>query len=99
MITILCILTSILVLAFLLSPFFIGPGGKMFAHSSLASEESLVQIQKSLLANYLKCEELFEKNALRKREWEQRQTFLTNRYLDITRRLDVIRFQKEQKHV
>ena len=98
MISILCILSSILVFALVLSPFLIGPGGKMFAHSSLSNEESLLQVQKTVLANYLKCEQLFEKNYLSKREWEQRQSFLTNRYLDTTRRLDAMRFQKEQNH-
>lgn len=94
MTTLLCILTSVLIFAFLLSPFVLGAGGKMLAHSSLSSEDSLKQMQKQVLQNYVKCEELFEKNLLNKREWEQRQNFLTNRYLDATRRLDALHFQK-----
>src|SRR5438477_78777 len=72
----------------------VGKGGSLFAHSALASEESLVQMQNSLLTNYLKCEEQFSNEQIRQREWEQRQNFLTNRYLDVTRRLDALRFQK-----
>ena len=91
---ILCIMTSLIVLGFLLAPFFLGEGGRMVAHSALSTEQSLENLQENLLANYLKCEELFEKKQLSKREWEQRQIFLTNRYLDSTRRLDAMRFQK-----
>jgi len=99
MIFILCVLTSLFVLSFLFIPFFVGPGGQLSANASLESEESLEGMQKSLLEHYVKNERLFANSQLRKREWEQRQSFLTNRYVDITRRLDWIRFQKGQKHV
>jgi hypothetical protein len=88
-------LTSVLVILFLLSPFFLGPGGKLWAYSSVISEQSLIALQKKLLENYVKHEKLFEKQQLQKREWEQRQLFLCNRYLDVTRRLDAVRFQGE----
>jgi hypothetical protein len=96
MLIILCILTSILVFSFIFGPFFFGRGGSLFAHSALASEESLALMQASLLTNYLKCEEQFEKEQIRQREWEQRQNFLTNRYLDVTRRLDTLRLEKKE---
>ncbi len=94
MILILCLLTSLLVIVFILAPFALGAGGQLNANASLASEESLVKMQRSVLENYLRNEQLFANDQLRKREWEQRQSFLTNRYLDISRRLDRIRFEK-----
>ncbi len=95
MIMVLCILTSLLVFFFLLMPFFVGSGGPLSPHSSLGSPESLEFMRKRLLDNYLKCEELFMNQQLTKREWEQRQIFLTNRYVDLTRRLDALSFQKK----
>ena len=93
---ILCLMTSLLVILLILAPFLMGAGGQLSAHASVSNEESLTTMQKSLLNHYLKNEELFASAQLRKREWEQRQSFLTNRYLDVSRRLDGIRFQKGQ---
>ena len=90
----LCLLSSALVLGFLMLPFFVGPGGKLFAHSALNSAPSLEHMKQGLLSNYIKGEDLFQQHKISKREWEQRQQFLTNRYLEASRRLDYIRFQK-----
>lgn len=99
MIYILCILTSFFAIACILLPFFIGAGGKLSPHSAILSEEALEALQENLLKHYLKYEDLFIKGQLRKREWEQRQLFLGNRYIDATRRLDAVRFQKGNKNV
>lgn len=94
MIYLLCFFTSLLCVLFILIPFFIGPGGKLWAYSAVISEEHLVLLQKKLLENYLKYEKLYKNQQILKKEWEQRQLFLSNRYLDVTRRLDVMRFNR-----
>lgn len=96
MTVILCLLTSLLALAFLFIPFFIGPGGALSPHSAFINEDALQNVRKSLLAQYVKCEDLFTSGQISKREWEQRQLFLRNRFLDASRRLDRIRFQQKE---
>ena len=96
MILILCALTSLLLTVFLLSPFLLGPGGSLLPSSTIDSEEILEGMKKNILLSYLKYETLFNQKLLNKKEWDQRQNFLTNRYLDVTRRLDWLRFQRKK---
>lgn len=90
MIFILCILTSIIMITFVLLPLFLGSKEALSAHASDMGKKELEKVQKTLLEDYLKFEDLYKRNEIYKREWSQRQNFLLSRYVDITRRLDKI---------
>lgn len=98
MILILCALTSIICLLFLLGPFIVGPGDRLGPSSVVIDPNKIVEMKKTLLQHYLKSEELYTQKKISRREWLQRETFLKNRYLDLVRRLDWIQTQKEPRH-
>ncbi len=98
MILILCALTSLICILFLLSPFVLGAGDRLSPSSVVIDPSKIEEMKKTLLQHYLKSEELFAQNKISKREWLQRQSFLKNRYLDLVRRFDWIRAQKEPRH-
>ncbi len=79
------------VLLIVLSPFWVGAGGSLQAASTESSPERLQQVKSALLRRYLVEEKAAAAGQLTTREWQARQQFLTNRYLDAARRLDYVR--------
>ena len=97
MIEILCLLTSILVVIFILSPFVLGRDESPLVPSSLLVDQaSMLKVKEDILNKYLLNDQLYKDEKLYKREWEQRQQFLINRYIDIARRLDVLQIDRTQ---
>jgi hypothetical protein len=84
-------ITSVAALLIILSPFFLGSGGTLQAASSINSPNKLEAIKKSILLRYIEDERAFDEKRLTRLAWEQRKQFLTNRYIDSSRRLDYIR--------
>ncbi|MFW7380953.1 MAG: hypothetical protein ACOH5I_19210 [Oligoflexus sp.] len=87
----LAILTAVLVVAILFTPFVWGEGGHLQAASSVNSLEKLEAMRTAILKRYLEDETAFEKNRLGQVMWQQRRQYLVNRYVDATRRLDYLR--------
>ena len=82
---------SLLTLAAVLSPFFIGKGGQLAAAASVNSPERLEAIKRTILERYIEDEKAYEEKRLSRLAWEQRRLYLSNRYIDTARRLDFIR--------
>jgi hypothetical protein len=81
---------GILLIAVLLAPFWFGHGGLLQAGSSINSPSDLQALKDALLKRYLEDEKAFKAGHLSATSWEQRQSFLTNRYIDAARRLDFL---------
>ena len=91
MIVLLCILTSLMLLAVLISPFFLGSGGILSYTSTIRDIAKLKVVKTSILKEYLLEEARAKHSEISKRVWLQRQNFLFNRYADIARQMDSVR--------
>ncbi len=86
----LAVFIGIILIAVLLAPFWFGPGGLLQAGSSINSATELGALKEALLKRYVDDEKAFKAGHLSATSWEQRQSFLTNRYIDAARRLDFL---------
>lgn len=82
------ILITLSWIIFILSPFWLGEGGQLIDHPKLKDQSQLRQMQSLLLRKYYEEERGFRDGFLSKREWNNRQEYLLDKYIDITRRLD-----------
>lgn len=85
---------SIVSVLIVLSPFFWGTGGIL---AEAATQDDPIQLEKGKLAiakRWVKDELLFASGELSSREWDMRKELLTNRFIDMARRLDFIRGAK-----
>lgn len=73
-----------------LAPFFIGKGGLLAPGSQINAPERLTSMQEAILARYLDDEAAVARGDLSAGEWKKRQSFLVNRYIDVSRRLDFV---------
>jgi hypothetical protein len=84
------IVWSIILILILISPFFVGRGGVLQESSSINSVERLESLRHALLKRFLQDEGSFKRGELSARSWEKRRSYLTNRYVDVTRRSDYL---------
>lgn len=91
MIVVLCLLTSIMVVAILLSPLVIGKGGFLTFTSTIHDELSLNRLKASVLTQFLHEESRASEGKLSQWAWRQRQSFLFHRYVDIVRQIDRVK--------
>ncbi len=75
---------------FILSPFIFAKGGHLQAAASINSPERLEAIKLSILKRFIEDERAFTEKRLTKMAWDQRKSYLTNRYIDAARRLDFL---------
>lgn len=81
---------SIVTVLLILSPFVLSKGGQLRAAASINSPEKLEAIKRSILNRYLEEERAYEEKRILKLAWDQRKSYLTNRYIDAARRLDFL---------
>lgn len=87
---------SLLAALVILLPFFVGKGGQLQAAASINSPEKLEAIKNSILKRYLEDEKAFDEKRLPKLAWEQRKSYLSNRYIDAARRHDYLKTLVEE---
>lgn len=85
------VVIGVLLIAVLLAPFFSGQGGLLAIGATINSPERLESLKTALLQRYLEDEAAHAAGHLSKIAWEKRKAFLTNRYVDASRRLDFLR--------
>lgn len=90
------LVVTILLILILLAPFFLGSGGLLQEANSINSVERLEALRQALLVRYLQDEESFKEGNLSERAWKKRQEYLTNRYIDVTRRSDFLTRMKQE---
>ena len=74
----------------ILSPFWIGSGGRLQASASINSIEQLAAVKLSILKRFIEDERAFKEQRISKMAWDQRRQFLSNRYIDSARRSDYL---------
>jgi hypothetical protein len=87
---ILSILTGIVVIAVIVTPFFFGRGGLLAAAATQSSPEKLKVLQEAVVERYLRDQQAFQAKEIGERAWRDRKKFLLNRYVDAARRLDYL---------
>lgn len=95
MIFVAAILATVVVIL-LLTPFWFGPGGALQDSESVNSIERVERIRAAILKRYLDEEASVATGSISAREWKNRQQYLTNRYIDATRRLEYLQFMASQ---
>ena len=88
MISLLCLLTSLLLVIVLISPFFLGSGGMLSYTSTIRDLGKLQREKSSILREFLRDEACANKGEISDRVWMKRQSFLFHRYADIARQID-----------
>jgi hypothetical protein len=92
MILALALITGLIATVLVLLPFVVGPGGQLAAASFEVSSEKLQEQKKAIIERFLKEESSFKNGFISRRTWAARQQFLTNKYLDASRRLDFLEY-------
>ena len=90
----LAIAIVLILLASLLLPFFVGPGGFLAEASFKQDPESIENLQQAILERYLADETAFKEELISQSAWDKRREFLVNRYIDNGRRLDFLKSAK-----
>jgi hypothetical protein len=85
------IIVASLVSIVVLLPFVVGPGGSLASAQSLNSIPQLESVRKAIIARYIVDEKAFHEQEINKYMWQQRRMLLVNRYVDASRRLDLLR--------
>ena len=87
----------VLAMVVVLTPFFIGAGGWLQDAAVGDSLERLLLRRKAILKRWIDEEAQHQTGMLTDREWSLRQIYLTNRYVDVTRRMDWLSTEQSQK--
>ena len=84
---IMCSILILVILMAVLSPFFTGAGGLLQDASVSDGVDELELRRAALLKRWLRDEAAFKSGEITKTEWSQRRSYLTARYVDVSRRL------------
>jgi hypothetical protein len=98
MILSIALLTGLIATVVVLLPFFFGRGGQLAAASFEVSSERLQEQKNVIIDRFLKEETSFKNGFISRRAWAARQQFLTNKYIDASRRLDFLDHCKQSEH-
>ncbi len=97
MLFVLSIVTGIVVLLVLILPFVVGRGGTLQESYSVNSIDRLEKTREAILKRYIEDEKAHQERIIGASVWKQRQQYLTNRYVDASRRLDFLRHIQQQE--
>lgn len=90
------VLTALLLLICICSPFWLGLGGKLESAAAFDDLDKLEIAVGRVLDRYLAEEKAQRENDLSLSEWNQRKLFLTNRYIDLKRRHDYLASHRDK---
>jgi hypothetical protein len=90
-----CIILSLFMVVLILSPFFMLPPFRLELGSQITDLDEIQTLQNKIVAQYLIDESLFQKQKITSSEWMHRKNFLTNRFLDLSRREDVLNYNAQ----
>lgn len=88
----LCLAISVVTIAVVAIPLWFFPAEKLEAGATENSAEKLERVKKAILRRYIEEEDLHAGSGVAAVVWEQRKSFLINRYLDAARRLDYLAY-------
>lgn len=93
----LCLITSLFFITILSLPLFSKSKNKIPWTFITNNKESLVNLKNDILNQYKKDELCFAKELLSKAEWGQRKQFLTERYIEVSEKIDWIKEHESPK--
>lgn len=92
----LCLFISVITIAVVAIPLWFFKAEKLEAGATENSADKLERVKKAILRRYIEEEEIHSGSGVAGVVWEQRKSFLINRYLDAARRLDYLAFVERQ---
>lgn len=93
---VIAVIIALLLLAVVMSPFFVKESRVLSHGSSINSPETLRSLKDQLVRRLVEEEEAHRSGSLSDGAWNKRRQFLVNRYIDAARRLDFL--EKVAKH-
>lgn len=94
---ILCIVISLIVVGLVFLPFIFGTGGQLQDASVSDDIETLRRRESAILDRWLRDESAAAAGEISATEWQQRQNYLTSRYVDVARRMAWLEVSKPTK--
>jgi NADH:ubiquinone oxidoreductase subunit 3 (subunit A) len=88
------IVISVIVLVVIVLPFFTGKGGALASASAINDPSKLDGLKKAIINRFIEEEKAFESGDISSAQWNQRSKLLSNRYIDVSKRLDFIKGQE-----
>lgn len=82
-----CSLVCLIVMIAVFLPFVWGPGGLLQDAAASDNIETLMKREQAILQRWLRDESAAAAGEISKTEWQQRQSYLTSRYVDLARRI------------
>ena len=77
-------------LALIVLPFFLGGEAQLVACAAINDHDKLTALREEIIKRYLTDEGAWQAKQISARAWHKRRIFLTNRYVDVCRRLDYL---------
>lgn len=90
------VITGLVVIVMVTWPFFVGAGGLLSMGLSVNSPDQLEGMRQAILKRYLEDEKAVADGNLSATAWQKRKMFLTNRFIDATRRKDFLKHQSAE---
>lgn len=81
---------ALVLLAMIVLPFFLGGETQLVACAAINNRAKLNALRTEILKRYLADESAWQAGQLSAGAWHKRRIFLTNRYVDVCRRLDYL---------
>ena len=81
---------ALLVLGMIVLPFFVGGETQLVACAAINDHDKLSIWREEIIKRYLADEDAWQAGQLSAGAWHKRRIFLTNRYVDVCRRLDYL---------
>lgn len=81
---------ALVLLAMIVLPFFLGGETQLVACAAINNRAKLNALRTEILKRYLADESAWQAGQLSAGTWHKRRIFLTNRYVDVCRRLDYL---------
>ena len=83
-------LVALLLLTLIVLPFFVGGTTQLVACAAINDRVKLKAWREEIIKRYLADEAAWQAGHISTGSWQKRRIFLTNRYVDVCRRLDYL---------
>lgn len=92
-----CVIISLIVVGLVFLPFISGAGGQLQDASVSDDIETLRRRESAILERWLRDESAAAAGEISDTEWQQRQSYLTSRYVDVARRIAWLELSESTK--
>jgi hypothetical protein len=89
-VVVVCALIALSLVGAVLAPLWLCDEGVLLPSTIADNPMRLMEMAQKILADYLADEAAFRHGRITARQWQQRQNYLVNRYIDLRRRQDYL---------